>query len=142
MVTNTTTMTSTDRRWSVSSNRSETAKFPEFEPSHDRHSIQEEEYKNTLKDGRSSSPQVTPRANGSVHSARWQSRKDGHTMWANAHANGGASRHGRQKSLSDAIRNIRTRQGSVSANAQEIAEALKAPISYRLVVCIDHYPKS
>ena len=134
MVTSTTTMISTDRRWSVSSNRSETVKFPEFEPSQDRLFIQEEEYKNAVKDGRSFSPQVIPRANGSVHSARWQSRKDNHTIWGNAHANGSAPRHGRQKSLSDAIRNIRTRQGSVSANAQEIAEALKAPVSYRLVV--------
>lgn len=44
--------------------------------------------------------------------------------------------HGRQKSLSDAIRTIRTRHGSVSQNAQEIADALKAPVSPRLIVCV------
>lgn len=43
-------------------------------------------------------------------------------------------RHGRQKSLSEAIRTIRTRNGSISQNALEIAEALKAPVSPALVV--------
>jgi solute carrier family 35 protein E1 len=42
--------------------------------------------------------------------------------------------HSRQKSLTDAFRTIRTRKGSVSANAQEIAEALKAPVSPKLIV--------
>lgn len=44
--------------------------------------------------------------------------------------------HGRQKSLSEAYKHIRTRKGSVSANAHEIAEALKAPVSWKLVVCL------
>lgn len=42
--------------------------------------------------------------------------------------------HGRQKSLSDAIRTIRARHGSVSQNAHEIADALKAPVSPKLIV--------
>jgi solute carrier family 35, member E1 len=46
---------------------------------------------------------------------------------------GGAS-YGRQKSLSDAFRTIRTRRASVGANAHEIAEALKAPVSPKLIV--------
>lgn len=41
--------------------------------------------------------------------------------------------HGRQKSLSDAFKTIRTRKGSMSQNAQEIAEALKAPVSWTLI---------
>jgi len=41
---------------------------------------------------------------------------------------------GRQKSLSDAFKVIKDRRGSVSENAAEIAEALKAPVSPRLVV--------
>lgn len=42
--------------------------------------------------------------------------------------------HGRQKSLSQAIRTIRTRNGSVSQNVHEITDALKAPVSGRLIV--------
>lgn len=42
--------------------------------------------------------------------------------------------HRPKRSVSDAINKIRTRQGSVSENAQELAEALKAPVSYRLIV--------
>lgn len=44
--------------------------------------------------------------------------------------------HGHQsrRSVSEALNKFRTRQGSVSENAQELAEALKAPISYPLIV--------
>ena len=52
-------------------------------------------------------------------------------------APGGAPRgsgHGRQKSLSQAIRTIRTRNGSLSQNVHEITDALKAPVSGRLIV--------
>jgi len=42
--------------------------------------------------------------------------------------------HRPRKSVSDAFRNLRTRRGSVAENAQELAEALKAPVSYRLIV--------
>ncbi len=43
-------------------------------------------------------------------------------------------KHGRQKSLSDAFNTIRTRKGSISANAHEIADALKVPVSQTLIV--------
>lgn len=43
------------------------------------------------------------------------------------------AKHRPRKSFSETIGTMRTR--SVSANAQEIAEALKAPVSYRLIVC-------
>lgn len=44
--------------------------------------------------------------------------------------------HSRQKSLSEAIRTIRTRGGSVSQNVHEITDALKAPVSPMLIVCL------
>ncbi|KPM45814.1 hypothetical protein AK830_g858 [Neonectria ditissima] len=51
--------------------------------------------------------------------------------------------HARQKSLGDAFRNIRARNGSVSQNAQEIAEALKAPVSPKLIIlCLLWYTSS
>lgn len=62
---------------------------------------------------------------------RWQVRRDDRKTSRAASGRG----HTRQKSLSDAIRTIRTRKGSVSQNAQEIAEALKAPVSPKLIVC-------
>ena len=139
-------MTSTERRWSSSSNRSDNAKFPDFETigspvPRERLSIHEEELIGTSPNRRTSSPFVFPKTNGVLHSERWQARKENHVNWSNGQVNGGGSRHGRQKSLSDAIRTIRTRKGSVSANAHEIAEALKAPVSFRLIVrglCTPH----
>ena len=47
--------------------------------------------------------------------------------------------HRTRRSVSDAINNFRVRRGSVSENAQELAEALKAPVSYRLIVCFVKY---
>ena len=42
--------------------------------------------------------------------------------------------HGRQMSLGDAFRHIRTRNTSVSDGAHEIADALRAPVSPKLIV--------
>jgi len=42
--------------------------------------------------------------------------------------------HRSRRSVSEAINKFRTRQGSVSENAHELAEALKAPVSYKLIV--------
>ena len=44
------------------------------------------------------------------------------------------SRHRSRKSVSEALGNFATRRGSVTVNAQELAESLKAPISYSLIV--------
>ena len=61
----------------------------------------------------------------------------GGVTWGTSTANPlGQRQHTRQQSLSEAFRKIRTRKASVSENAQEIAEALKAPLSIRLVVSI------
>ena len=38
--------------------------------------------------------------------------------------------------MTEAIKTVRTRKASISENAQEIAESLKAPISLKLVVCM------
>ncbi|ATY67491.1 glucose-6-phosphate phosphate translocator 1 [Cordyceps militaris] len=57
--------------------------------------------------------------------------------------NGLVRGHARQNSLSDAFRTIRTRNGSLSQNAHELADALKAPVSPKLVIlCITWYMSS
>ncbi|KAF2097455.1 ER to Golgi transport protein-like protein [Rhizodiscina lignyota] len=74
---------------------------------------------------------------GSGTGERWTPRRE--PVWGNGTVHTGATvhtggtRHGRQKSLSEAIRTIRGRHGSMSANAQELAEALKAPVSPKLI---------
>ena len=71
--------------------------------------------------------------NGSIYTERWQPRRDNHVMWGNGSVNVAGPRHHR-KSLSEAWQTIRTRRGSTSANAHELAEALKAPLSVKLTV--------
>lgn len=43
-------------------------------------------------------------------------------------------KHNRQKSLSDAFSTLRARSGSVTSNVHDVADALKAPVSAKLVV--------
>ncbi|KAH9907851.1 TPT-domain-containing protein [Xylariomycetidae sp. FL2044] len=51
--------------------------------------------------------------------------------------------HGRQKSIGEAFRNLRGRNGSVSQNAHELADALRAPISPKLIIlCVMWYMSS
>lgn len=64
---------------------------------------------------------------------RWEPRKQAQFPRDNRHPTLNSKRRSR-KSISEAISTIRTRNGSVSANAQELAEALKAPVSYKLIV--------
>ncbi|KAK8107932.1 ER to Golgi transporter [Apiospora kogelbergensis] len=55
----------------------------------------------------------------------------------------GQTRQTRQKSISEAFRGIRNRNGSVSQNAQDLAGALRAPLSYKLIIlCIMWYMSS
>ena len=130
-------MNSADRRWSNTSTQSDTIKFPDFDPApipRDHLTIYEDNVGGWSSErGLSAGPNKT-RANGLLHSERWAARKDQKSTWANGLVNGWPKRHNRQKSLTDAIRTIRGRQGSVTANAQEIAEALRAPVSVKLVV--------
>ena len=109
-----------------------TSKFPDFDV--------DERDDDTFEDI-SRGPRPKPLPNGlppGLHSSeRWPLRKEAKgTSWG-AWANGaaGGTRHSRQKSLSEAIRTVRGRKASISENAHEIAESLKAPVSYKLVVC-------
>ncbi|KAL4938666.1 hypothetical protein BDV06DRAFT_200411 [Aspergillus oleicola] len=48
-----------------------------------------------------------------------------------------------RKSISETISAIRARNGSVSANAQDLAQALRAPVSYKLIgLCLIWYTTS
>lgn len=71
----------------------------------------------------------------------WEPRKAG--FYSREPPNGFTRnpKHRPRKSISEAISTIRTRNGSVSANAQELAQALRAPVSYRLIVCCFLFPK-
>lgn len=64
-------------------------------------------------------------SNGQTRGVRWGATPNGISMGRG---------HDRQKSIGDALRTIRARHGSVSQNAHEIADALKAPVSPRLIV--------
>lgn len=69
---------------------------------------------------------------------RWQPRRDSRA--GEARPQGDRRGHGRQPSLSEALRNVR-RRGSVSANVHEIGDALKAPVSPLLVVRVFIQPR-
>ncbi|KAI8298766.1 putative transporter [Colletotrichum sp. SAR11_240] len=78
---------------------------------------------------------------------RWQPRKESiqgrASRWTAPGQPATRYGHGRQKSLGDAIHNIRTRGGSVSQNAHEIADALRAPVSPKLIgLCVLWYTSS
>ena len=114
-----------------------TSKFPDFESSEGLERIPEENAGGNV--SRMPSPQMfSNRLPPGLHSSqRWPLRKEGAyvnswTAWANK--NGRGSRRARQKSLSEAIRTVRTRSASISENAHEIASSLKAPVSFKLVV--------
>lgn len=62
----------------------------------------------------------------------WQPRQ---TNGSNPRGLLNSSKRRSRKSISEAIGAFRTRGTSVSENAQELAESLKAPISYKLTVC-------
>lgn len=64
--------------------------------------------------------------------SKWPARKSTQAGWENR--NGGLQKHRPKRSVSEAFDNLRQRRGSISANTHELAEALKAPVSYRLIV--------
>ncbi|KAL9005708.1 MAG: hypothetical protein Q9188_001521 [Gyalolechia gomerana] len=135
------TNANTERRRSSN----ESVKFPDLEPSSSREYLatHDEDGDRHLLTGRTPSPNVWPRSNGAPQNDRLQAKKDQHVAWGNGHMSGTPPKHGRQKSISEAIKTIRTRKGSVSANAAEIADALKAPVSVRLIVlCFVWYMSS
>ncbi|KAI0161574.1 TPT-domain-containing protein [Xylariaceae sp. FL1272] len=86
-------------------------------------------------------------ASNHLTSDRWMPRKDQSARgvrWGPLGSSAPPTRgHGRQKSISEAIRTIKGRSGSVSQNAHEIADALKAPVSPMLIgLCIMWYMSS
>ncbi|KAM7206171.1 triose-phosphate transporter family domain containing protein [Rhypophila sp. PSN 637] len=74
-------------------------------------------------------------------SDRWHPRRDSRVKWAPANPADRPSPsygHSRKPSISRAIRHIRS--GSMSQNAHELADALRAPISYKLIaLCVIWY---
>jgi solute carrier family 35 protein E1 len=108
-----------------------TTKFPAFSPDYlPRHSA-DSQWRDDLALDHESSPKPT-------NDGHWAPRRHSNrtSRWSGANGNAyHGVRHGRQKSLSEAIRTIRTRSGSIGQNAKEIADALKAPVSPMLVVC-------
>ena len=75
-------------------------------------------------------------ANSGPPADRWQTRRESASRGSpwNGQVSTGGKGHGRQKSLTDAFRTIRGRRGSISQNAHELGDALKAPVSPKLVV--------
>lgn len=90
-------------------------------------------YEETIDTVGSSRPNASPSVKYAP-SETWEPRQ---SFYSREHANDSVRnpKHRPRKSISEAITTIRTRNGSVSANAQELAEALRAPVSYRLIVC-------
>ena len=73
------------------------------------------------------SPQVSP-----LSVKNWPARRSSQTGWEKR--NGGLHKHRSKRSVSEALDNFRQRRGSLSMNTHELAEALKAPVSYKLIV--------
>lgn len=105
-----------------------TERFPDFDLSSSGHGG----------NGRSPSPcKPNGYVNGSAQpSDRWKPRRDSQARgvrWApTGQSQDATAGHARHTSFSNAIRTIRS--GSVSQNAHEIADALRAPVSYKLLV--------
>lgn len=125
------------RDHSVDSREATTEKFPDFESSSFYTS-------SPAQQGRSASGQ-----NGFANSAMassgdvWRPRRESSALrggrgLAPGHSGQPFRGHGRQKSINEALQNIRVRGGSVSQNAHEIADALRAPVSPRLIVRYIH----
>ena len=132
-MTSTTTMASAgaERRWSSSSHSRE--RFPDLDSSQSGPYLAV--HNETSDDGTTSRTPSPAKKNGMHRNDRWQPRNDHHLAWGNGHINvSGPREHSRQKSLSEAFQTIRNRRASVSENAHEIAEALKAPVSYKVIV--------
>lgn len=121
------------RRSSSSHAEPNTFKFPDFVQDF-KEGVSEDAIEDISR-GPSPQPLMNGLPAGMHSSERWPLRKEAQqnswTSWANGAARGG--RHGRQKSLSEAIRTVRGRKASISENAHEIAQSLKAPVSYRLI---------
>lgn len=107
-----------------------TVKFPDFLPQ--PNGFEDEETFGDI--SRGSSPSHANGSAAGLHSSkRWPARKQTAPEKWSTMMTGPSRKH--QKSLGEAIRTVRTRNMSMSEKTHEIAESLKAPISFRLVVC-------
>ncbi|KAK0706585.1 triose-phosphate transporter family-domain-containing protein [Lasiosphaeria miniovina] len=107
-----------------------TEKFPDFDTGHAF----------GTPNGREPSPrwQQNGATNPNEHPDRWHPRRESRVRWAPRDPPPRSFGHGKQKSISHAIRQIRS--GSMSQNAHEIADALRAPVSYKLItLCVMWY---
>ena len=111
-------------------------KFPDLSPN--ANAISDDEERDDIAPEPSPAPLMNGLPQGLHSSERWparrSSRANNRSQWGTANGSVGMSRHGRQRSLSEAIKIVRTRKASISENAHEIAESLKAPVSFTLVV--------
>ncbi|RYO80481.1 hypothetical protein DL766_007366 [Monosporascus sp. MC13-8B] len=82
-------------------------------------------------------------AGAHLNADRWQPRRDNSTKAVRWDGGSVSRGHRQRKSISEAFHNIKERRGSVSQNAHEIADALRAPISPKLIIlCIMWYMSS
>ncbi|KAJ5929401.1 hypothetical protein N7454_007249 [Penicillium verhagenii] len=96
-------------------------------------------YEETLDSATTSRPNPSPSVKYASNDM-WEPRKS--AFYSRDHPNGSIRnpKHRPRKSISEAITTIRARNGSMSANAHELAEALRAPVSYRLIgLCMIWY---
>ena len=132
------TSTSTRTERSLSSSQQQaphiTFKFPRTEDTVDH------QQPATLQEStrsRSASP-LPSRSNGHTgnlpQNGRWHAKKENLGVWSGQGMNSGVVRHSRERSLSQALKHVRTRRDSASAG--ELVDALKAPVSPRLVVSL------
>ncbi|GAB1313066.1 ER to Golgi transporter [Madurella fahalii] len=119
-----------------SSAHAETEKFPDFDVGHaavNGQSTNQRWQQNGFAYG-----------NGSAkHSSdRWHARRDSRVRWAPRDPpSSGSAGHARGNSIGNAFH--RMRSGSMSQNAHEIADALRAPVSWKLIaLCIMWYSSS
>jgi len=77
-----------------------------------------------------------PGLNGNMHSEKWLPKRTNKAGLGRSGIFSLEAKHGRQKSLTEAINTIRIRKASMSQNAHEIADALRVPVSPKLVVCL------
>lgn len=111
---------------------SSTEKFPDFESTPSTYNVSPAQRPNGYVNG----------VNGASGSSNlpgdlWRPRRESSArgvQWGTSLPGPPTRGHARQKSINDTLRDIRARGGSVSQNAHEIAGALRAPVSPRLIV--------
>lgn len=113
-----------------------TEKFPDFDAAHVFDSSApngggRQQQQNGYGYSRESATQQQPEQRWHAHA---HARRDSRVKWAPGAASSHAYGHARKRSsISTAIH--RMRSGSMSQNAHEIADALRAPVSWKLIVC-------